>query len=204
MSKFTELPLKQQLGIMLVLVLLATGGLYYTVYKAMMEQNKLSTEVLERKQAENAQLEPFESKKAEMESTIAVLRGQLDTLNRIVPSEKEASQFMQMLQAEAISAGIEIRRYASRPVANREFFSEVPFDVELDGPYYALLNFFQRVGSLERIINISEMRMASTRKPADAGVKKVYQYAPSESVVVGAVATTYFSRDGSAPPVKAN
>ena len=202
MAKFTEVPLKQQLGIMLVLALLVTAGLYYVVFKGMTEQNKASLEALDRKKAENAQLEPFVNKKAEMEAKLAVLREQLDTLNRIVPSEKEAPMFMRMLQAEAATAGIEVRRYTARPVATKEFFTEVPFDMELDGPYFAMLAFFQRVGNLERIINISGLRMASVKKPSDAGVKKSYQYAPTESVVVGCVATTYFSKDA-APPAAA-
>jgi len=198
MAKFNELAVKQQLGIVVVLALLVTGAAYYTTFKAMIDANQADSEALDRKRTENAQLEPFVSKKAEMESTLAVLRSQLDTLNRIVPSEKEASQFMQMLQAEAANAGIEVRRYAARPTANREFFTEVPFDIELDGAYFAMLKFFQRVGGLERIINVSGMRMASVIKPADAGLKKTYQYAPSESVVVSCVATTYFSKDATA------
>lgn len=201
MAKFSELPVKQQLGITLVLALLVTGGLYYMVFRAMAETNKASQEALDRKKAENAQLEPFVSKKAEMESTLAVLKSQLETLNRIVPSEKEAPQFMQMLQEQASNAGIEIRRYTAKPVSTKEFFTEVPFDLELDGSYFSLLSFFQHVGGLERIINISGLKMASVHKPGDAGVKKTYQYGPNESVVVSCVATTYFSKDVQTPPV---
>jgi len=41
-----------------------------------------------------------------------------------------------------MKAGIEIRRYTAKPVSTREFYTEVPFEVELDGPYYSVLNFF--------------------------------------------------------------
>ncbi|MGE0405848.1 MAG: type 4a pilus biogenesis protein PilO [Candidatus Korobacteraceae bacterium] len=201
MAKFNELPFRQQFGVLLVLALLASGALYYSMFRTMIDANKVSREALERKQAENAQLAPFVSKTQEMESTLAVLRSQLETLNRIVPSEKEAPQFMKLLQAAANSAGIEIRRYTARPAASKEFFTEVPFDVELDGAYYALLAFFQRIGGLERIVNVSGLQMASLEKARDAGVKKTYQYGPNESVVVSCVATTYFSADrAEAPP----
>ena len=195
MAKFNDLPLKQQLGVVLVVALLITGGLYYSLFKPMTEANRTSREALERKQAENAQLEPFLSKSQEMESTIAVLRGQLETLNQIVPSEKEAPQFMKLLQAAAASSGIEVRRYTAHPPASREFFTEVPFDLELDGGYYALLSFFQHVGKLERIVNISGLQMAALDKAKASIVKKTYQYGPNESVVVSCLATTYFSAD---------
>jgi hypothetical protein len=67
--------------------------------------------------------------------------------------------------------------------------------MELDGPYYSTLNFFDRVSKLERIINISGLLVGSTKKPGDAKVKHTYQYAPNESVVATFTATTYFSHD---------
>ena len=52
-------------------------------------------------------------------------------------------------------AGIEMRRYTAKPTAAKEFYTEVPFEMELDGPYYSMVNFFDRVGKLERIVNVS-------------------------------------------------
>ncbi len=195
MAKFNDLPLKQQLGLLAVVALLITGGLYYGLFRPMVEANRVSQATLEQKRAENAQLEPFVSKAQEMASTIAVLRGQLQTLDQIVPSEKEAPQFMKLLQAAAASSGIEVRRYTAHPPSTREFFTEVPFDLELDGAYYSMLSFFQRVGRMERIVNISGLKMASLGNARDASVKNTYQYGPNETVVASCLATTYFSSD---------
>jgi len=65
-----------------------------------------------------------------------------------------------------------------------------------------MLNFFDRVGNLERIVNISDVLIASTRKPTEAKVKHQYQYAPNESIVATCSATTFFSHD-LAPPAGA-
>jgi Tfp pilus assembly protein PilO len=82
----------------------------------------------------------------------------------------------------------------------------VPFDVELDGPYYSMLRFFENVAHLDRIINVSGLRMASIKKASDAGVKKQYQYAPGETVAVTCMTTTFFTRENApaapAAPVK--
>ena len=71
--------------------------------------------------------------------------------------------------------------------------------MELDGPYYSMLSFFDRVGKLERIVNVSGLLVASTKKPADAKAKHTYQYAPNESVVATYTATTFFSHDMEPP-----
>ena len=67
--------------------------------------------------------------------------------------------------------------------------------MELDGPYYSMLNFFDKVGKLERIVNVSGLMVATTKKPTDAKAKHTYQYAPNESVVATCTATTFFSHD---------
>jgi len=92
-----------------------------------------------------------------------------------VPDEKEVDGFMRMLDAEASKAGIEIRRYTSKPTAQKDFYTEVPFEMELDGPYYSMLNFFDRVGKLERIVNVSSLLVSTTRKPSDAKARRTYQ-----------------------------
>jgi Tfp pilus assembly protein PilO len=112
---------------------------------------------------------------------------------------------MHIMQATANSAGVEIRRYTSKAVNTREFYTEAPFEMDIDGPYYSVLNFFERTGKLERIINVGGLQMASVRKPGDARVKKSYQYAPGETVVVNCVATTFFTHESTpqAAPAKA-
>jgi Tfp pilus assembly protein PilO len=62
-----------------------------------------------------------------------------------------------------------------------------------------MLKFFDNVAHLDRIINVSGLKMASVKKPNDAGVKRQYAYAPTESVVVSAVATTFFSHETASP-----
>jgi len=99
------------------------------------------------------------------------------------------------MDGEAQKAGVEVRRYTAKPVSAKEYYSELPFDMELDGPYYSMLNFFDRVGKLERIVNVSGLLVANTKTPADAKAKHTYQYAPNESVVATFTATTYFSHD---------
>ena len=194
MAKFTDLPVKAQLGIVLGLAVAITAGLYYTVYKSMDDQNRASRAALKSKTDEIAQLKPYEAQKTDMEQKIASYNQQLESLNRIVPEEKEAPQFMQMMQAEAARAGIEIRRYTSLPTSQREFFTEVPFAMDLDGPYYSLLKFFEDVSKMDRIVNMTGLKMATVKAAGTAGVKRQYQYAPTESVVVSATATTFYSR----------
>ena len=92
-----------------------------------------------------------------------------------------------------------MRRYAAKDTKPQQYYTEVPFDMEVDGPYYGVLKFFDQVSKLERIVNISSLLVSTNRNPAGAKVKHMYQYAPNESIVASFTATTYFTRDPQPP-----
>jgi type IV pilus assembly protein PilO len=189
------------LGVLLLTAVVGTGALYYTVFKSERDQNDAARVKLQAKLRENAELEAYRPKLADMERQLASLKQQLDIERRIVPDEKEVDNFMRMVSGEARKAGVEIRRYTAKPYANKEFYTEVPFEIEFDGPYYSMLGFFDRLGKVERIINVSSLLVASTRAPTAAKAKHTYQYAANETVVATCLTTTYFSHDlDPAPP----
>ncbi len=191
------------LGTLVLAGAVMTGGLYYTVFKSQRQANAAAQVKLQAKLRENAELEAYRPKLADIERQLASLKQQLEIEKRIVPDEKEVDNFMRMVSAEARQAGVEVRRYTARPYVNKDFYTEVPFEVEFDGPYYSMLGFFDRVGKLERIVNVSNLMVASTKKPTAAHAKKTYQYALNESVVATCVTTTYFSHDLEPAPAAA-
>jgi type IV pilus assembly protein PilO len=165
------------------------------MFKSQSEKNAATQHAVDAKVRENNELESYRPKLKDMERQLANLKQQLEIERRIVPDEKSVDTFIETMDGEAQKAGVELRRYSAKPVATKEYYSEVPFDMELDGPYYSMLNFFDRVGKLERIVNVSGLTVATTKKAADAKVKHTYQYAPNESVVASFTATTFFSHD---------
>jgi type IV pilus assembly protein PilO len=195
MQTFSELSSLKQWGVLAGAGVLLTCALYFTEFKSQQQTNATAQQALDAKVRENADLESYRPRLADMDRQVASLKQQLEIERKIVPDEKEAEGFIKMLDAEALKAGIEIRRYTAEPVASKEFYSEAPFDLELDGPYYSVLKFFDQVGHLERIVNVSGLLMATTKKPSDAKTKHVYQYAPNESVVATCIASSFFSHD---------
>lgn len=204
MASINEMPVAAKLGIVLGVAILITAVLYFAVFKSVADQNEADAKTLASKQAEIAQLTPYQNKLTDLTRSIDGLKQQLELQKHIVPDEKEAENFIKMMQAEAQKANVEIRRYTANPVVAREYYSEAPYLVDIDGPYYAVLDFFQRVSKMERIVNVSDLSMASVSKPGGAKLKRTYKYEPNETVVVNCITTTFFSRDttASAPATK--
>ena len=204
MANFSELSGIKQWGVVLAGGALVTAALYFTAFKSQSEKNATAQHALDDKIRENNELESYRPKLKQIEQQLTELKQQLEIEQRIVPDEKQVDGFMTMLDSEAQKAGVELRRYTAKGVNAKEYYSELPFDIELDGPYYSMLNFFDRVGKLERIVNISGLLVSTTKNPQGAKAKHTYQYAPNESVVATCTATTFFSHDAAGPAAGAN
>jgi type IV pilus assembly protein PilO len=200
MAKLNELPLMAKVGIVAGVFVLLTVGAYFGLYQALDLQNREMQAAVDTITQENQTLKQFENRMPDLERQIGSLKQQLEIQKRIVPDEREADQFMRLMQTEAAQAGIEIRRYTARPVSTKDYYAEVPFEMELDGPFFGVVNFFERVANLERIIKVTSIRMASVREPRNARPKKVYKYPPSQTVVATCLTTTFFSVEPQAPP----
>jgi len=192
---FSELSGLKQWAVVIFGGALVTVALYFTVFKNQSDKNAAAQHALQDKVRENNELESYRPKLKDIERQLANLKQQLEIERRIVPDDKAVDAFIETMDSEAVKAGVEVRRYTAKPVAAKEYYSELPFDMEMDGPYYSMLNFFDRVGKLERIVNISGLMVSNTKDPASAKAKHTYQYAPNESVVATFTATTFFSHD---------
>jgi type IV pilus assembly protein PilO len=192
---FSEMSGIKQWALVLGGAALLNAALYFTYFKSQREANASAQSALDAKLQENRELEPYRTKLAEIDRQLASLQQQMEIEKRIVPDEKEVDGFMRMLDAEAMKSGVELRRYTAQQNSQKEFYTEVPFEVELDGPYYSMLNFFDHVAKLERIVNVSNLLVANPKKASEAKTKHTYQYAPNESVVATCVATTFFTHD---------
>jgi type IV pilus assembly protein PilO len=198
MINFSESKPVQVLGLLILLAALATAGLYYFFYREMDEQNRLSRERLRARTLELNALRKYENDLPGLNRQIDELKQQLEIQKHIVPDEQEADQFMHLMQDTAQSAGIEIRRWTSKPAIGKEFYTEVPFDLELDGPFYAVLTFFDKVSKLERIINVSNLQLGAVK--GDTKLGHGYRYSPRETVIGLCTATTFFSHEPSSAP----
>src|SRR5882762_1195430 len=94
---------------------------------------------------------------SELKSQMDALNKQLDTLKTIVPEEKETDEFIRLVQGAAAASNVQLRRLTSQAIVTKEYHYEMPFEVQADGPYFNILDFFGRMSRLSRIINVGDL-----------------------------------------------
>src|ERR1700722_5607554 len=134
-------------------------------------------------------LQVYERRYSEFQVEMAALNKQLDTLKAIVPEEKDADDFMRQMQGAAAASGVQIRKLTASPVVTRDYHFDMPFNVQVDGPYYSIVDFFSRLSRLSRIINVGDLTFAGLGEGHAAG----YPVRPSTTVSGSCTITTFFS-----------
>lgn len=146
-----------------------------------------------------AELQVYERRYAEFKVEMAALEKQLETLKTIVPEDKEVDEFMRLTQGAASASGIQIRRLTSLAVVPKDYHYELPFDIEVDGPYFSIEDFFSRLSRLSRIINVSDLTFDGIADTKSAQ----FPVRPGTTVTGRCIVTTFFSKPGEAPPAAA-
>jgi type IV pilus assembly protein PilO len=145
-------------------------------------------------QTEVASLRVYKQRRAELQSEMDALEKQLATLQTIVPEDKQTDQFILMIQSAAMSSGVSIRRMTAKPIANKPYYFEMPFEIEADGPYYSVLDFFSRLGRLSRIINVGDLKITAL---TTSGAK--FHTTPGSTVTGTMMITTFFTKAAEQP-----
>lgn len=186
-------------AIAVVLVLL---GIYLPFSPVAQEKTQYEQAVAQRTQLnqEVTQLQVYKQRFGELKQQMDALNKQLDTLKTIVPEEKETDEFIRLLQGAASSSNVAIRHLTAKAVVPKDNnYYEMPFEVQADGPYFNVLDFFGKLSRLSRIINVGDLQFADPEKSPGGH----YAVRPGTTVSGVFTATTYFTKPADATPAGA-
>jgi type IV pilus assembly protein PilO len=184
-------------GIILAAIAIGAAGatFWYFVLPLNDQRDGLQKEV-NRLKAENDKDEAFRQQQTEYLNRIKQLESQLETLRSIVPDEQATGDFIKTVFADGEKTGTQIRTFIPKPTVSKDFYVETPFSVRLDGTYYSLVNFFDRIAHEQRIMSVSGLTLGTP----EGGGMGAYQVSSRETVGANCILTTYFNKPLTAAP----
>jgi type IV pilus assembly protein PilO len=104
-----------------------------------------------------SQLKRFKLELAQLEERLAVLQS-------ILPAQKETPTVLRSVQQMAASSNLKINRFTPQPVVPRDFYSDWPIQIEVEGTYDGLGAFFEKVSQATRIIDVGAISITGNAK----------------------------------------
>jgi len=164
-----------------IAVVLVLVGIYLPFSPVAQEKEQVEKAIATRTALtqEVTQLQVYKQRYGELKSDMDALNKQLDTLKTIVPEEKETDEFIRLLQGAATESNVAIRSLKAKAVVPKDNnYYEMPFEVQADGPYFNVLDFFD----------------------PDKTKGGHYPLRPGSTVSGIFTATTYFTKPGDVTP----
>jgi type IV pilus assembly protein PilO len=91
------------------------------------------------------------------EEEIAALERKLKIALRQLPDSKELPVLLTDVNTLGKTSGLEIRAFRPHAEVKRDFYAEVPIEIEFIGHFHDVATFFDQVSRLPRIVNVAAL-----------------------------------------------
>lgn len=167
LDRILELPTRQKLGLLLGTIILLIVFDYFFVF------TRFSVRISELSQEVDAARSELEKKKAivankpQLLAQLAVLQGRYKEAMAQLPDEKEIPKLLTDISNKARESGLDVLLFRPRAENPQDFYAEVPVDVALRGGFHNMVSFFDEVGRLNRVVNITNIEMKNPKTADD-------------------------------------
>lgn len=140
----------------------------YSQYDRVAIEEKTLKEQYESRAFKVANLDAFREQMLEMQKSFGALLKQL-------PAKTEVPGLLEDITNTALGSGLEIKSIQLKPEVSKEFYVELPMEIEVTGTYHDIASFVSGVASLPRIVTLHDMVISVVSKNKDdtAGSEKL-------------------------------
>lgn len=170
LSAYTANIPRQQKIALGVIVGVLTVLLYWQLLlqSAWTARNEVQSELL-RVRAEAERTRQIASQRPGLEQEITVLEAQLERTIRQLPTEKEIPALLKRVAGLGQETDLDVASFKPGSAVAKDFYTEIPVQLKVRGTYHDLGLLFERLGQLERIVNVTDLTIRQAVKGQKAG-----------------------------------
>jgi type IV pilus assembly protein PilO len=163
-EKVEKIKMPIRIAIFLGTLVLLAGLFVYFVYIPKTEEIATTREEIAKLQQKLNQavvraraLKKFEAEYAEVDA-------QFQEALRLLPNTKEIPSLLKSITQLGTDSQLEFLLFSPQKERAQDFFMEIPVSIEVSGTYHNVAIFFDKVGQMERIVNILNVSMTPQKE----------------------------------------
>jgi len=168
LEKLAKIPKPIRLTVVTVVLVAIAAGYWWVSYKPAREERTALTLRAQELQRELNNARSIASNVPAFEAEVAELERDLDLALTQLPNRKQFEDLLQDISTAGKKVGVAIKSIDRDKEVRRDFYAEVPFDLELEGSYHDLARFFEMVASLPRIVNVGGLNIEVAKESQQA------------------------------------
>ncbi|MBI3620600.1 MAG: type 4a pilus biogenesis protein PilO [Nitrospirae bacterium] len=173
----SSIPVYQRLVIFALLLVFCVGGFIYIIYLPKQEQLMVLKKQIAELEGNIHTNQALADKLPQLKEEKEKAETQLITLQQELPAEAEMVALLKQIAELGVKSGLDFKLW--KPGASRAgrdgLYVEFPVNVEVAGGYHALAGFFDQIGHLQRIVNVTNLKMGSAKaSQADVDIQTVF------------------------------
>ena len=140
-------------------ILLFGGAFYALDYMPRSEEIAMAEENVDRL-AQQLKTTKIRAKSIErIRERHAEVKRQFHEALKLLPDKREIPDLLKSISQQGLDAKLEFRLFSPQPEKSKTFYKEIPVSIEVRGEYRNVVDFFDRVGRMDRIVNILNISM---------------------------------------------
>jgi len=183
-----KLPLWQKALALVGFMVVVTVVWYLVFYDPTTEEMASLRSQIEKLQKQIQEQQKAKEARRSLEAEIKALEQELKVLSAKLPEEKEIPELLSKINELGRLSGLEFMLFKQGKPVRKDYYSEIPVEVQVQGGFHSVMQFLSKVASMDRIVHVSNVKMGQY-KPIGGGI-----------IVVSFIATTY--KYESEPPPK--
>jgi type IV pilus assembly protein PilO len=163
-EKYIPLNGKMKTGIAVALFLLPLI-LFYFLW--LQPYNTTSTSLSQQKATLMKAIKTAKTRKAEgpkLQAELDKTRKSFEEKSKLLPKEKEIPSLLTNISALGRGSGLDFLSFKPSSIIPKDFYSEIPIDITVRGPYHNMGVFLDQVSKLDRIVTVANITMGSPKK----------------------------------------
>ena len=166
-EKILDRPKGQKLGILGGLIILLAAAFYSFLYSPQADEVAKLNESIEAAQNEKSIKQKRAANLPKLQQELGELDVRLKETIAQLPSKKEIADLLSSIAAKAQESGLDINLFRPKPESYKDFYAEIPVDINIKGTFHNVILFFDAIGRLTRLINIDNVGFKNPKITGD-------------------------------------
>lgn len=158
-DKFLHLPLLHRIIASCLFFICCGFSFWQFSYSELVLESSELTAKYEQLSDEILRKQRLVSNLSKYQAQVKTMDEQLSNVLRELPDKKEIDSFLRSISILAVDIGLEVIKFTPLPESRKEYFANIPVNMQLEGSFHQLVTFFDELAHLPRIVNISNINI---------------------------------------------